>query len=105
MTSWIMASGGVGRINRSGCISPTFPWAPRVTTTIGWHRPNHQFITFLNTPNGPRAIWGHATATSAGVRKHGDATFALKGKIYEQQEPRLLVRITGQAPLTATAEV
>ena len=26
----------------------------------------------------------------------------LKGKIYEQQEPRLLVRITGQAPLTAT---
>src|SRR5438552_16002926 len=26
----------------------------------------------------------------------------LKGKVYEQQEPRRLVRIVGQAPLTAT---
>jgi transposase len=35
--------------------------------------------------------------------KHGDrCPGCLKGKIYEQQEPRLLVRITGQAPLTAT---
>jgi transposase len=35
--------------------------------------------------------------------KHGDrCPDCLKGKVYEQQEPRLLVRIVGQAPLTAT---
>jgi len=35
--------------------------------------------------------------------KHGDrCPGCLKGKVYEQQEPRRLVRIVGQAPLTAT---
>ncbi|HKU27720.1 MAG TPA: IS66 family transposase [Candidatus Sulfotelmatobacter sp.] len=35
--------------------------------------------------------------------KHGDrCPGCLKGKLYKQQEPRLLVRIVGQAPLTAT---
>jgi transposase len=35
--------------------------------------------------------------------KHGDrCPGCLKGKVYEQQEPRQLVRIVGQAPLTAT---
>lgn len=35
--------------------------------------------------------------------KHGDrCPGCLKGKVYEQPEPRLLVRIVGQAPLTAT---
>jgi transposase len=35
--------------------------------------------------------------------KQGDrCPDCLKGKVYEQQEPRLLVRIVGQAPLTAT---
>jgi len=35
--------------------------------------------------------------------KHGDrCPGCLKGKVYEQQEPRRLVRILGQAPLTAT---
>jgi hypothetical protein len=35
--------------------------------------------------------------------KHGDrCPGCLKGKVYEQQEPRRLVRSVGQAPLTAT---
>lgn len=35
--------------------------------------------------------------------KHGDrCPGCLKGKVYEQKEPRQLVRIVGQAPLTAT---
>jgi transposase len=35
--------------------------------------------------------------------KHGDrCPGCLKGKVYEQREPRRLVRIVGQAPLTAT---
>lgn len=35
--------------------------------------------------------------------KHGDrCPGCLKGKVYEQQEPRRLVRIVGQAPLAAT---
>ena len=35
--------------------------------------------------------------------QHGDhCPGCLKGKVYEQQEPRQLVRIVGQAPLTAT---
>jgi transposase len=35
--------------------------------------------------------------------KHGErCPGCLKGKVYEQQEPRRLVRIVGQAPLTAT---
>jgi transposase len=35
--------------------------------------------------------------------KHGDqCPGCLKGKVYEQQQPRCLVRIVGQAPLTAT---
>jgi transposase len=35
--------------------------------------------------------------------KHGDrCPGCLKGKVYEQQEPRRLVRIVGQAPLSAT---
>jgi transposase len=35
--------------------------------------------------------------------KHGDkCPGCLKGKVYQQQEPRRLVRIVGQAPLTAT---
>src|SRR5262249_7437073 len=38
--------------------------------------------------------------------KHGDRCPGwLKGKVYEQQEPRQLVRIVGQAPLTATYEL
>lgn len=42
------------------------------------------------------------TVRHAGL-KHGDrCPGCLKGKVYEQQEPRQLVRIVGQAPLTAT---
>jgi transposase len=47
--------------------------------------------------NARRVKVAHATL------KHGDhCPGCLKGKIYEQQEPRQLVRIVGQAPLTAT---
>jgi transposase len=42
-------------------------------------------------------------AVSHASLKHGDrCPGCLKGKVYEQQEPRRLVRIVGQAPLTAT---
>lgn len=44
-----------------------------------------------------RVVILHATL------KHGDrCPGCLKGKLYEQQEPRRLVRIVGQAPLSAT---
>src|SRR5215469_523314 len=47
--------------------------------------------------NPRRVKVAHATL------KHGDhCPGCLKGKVYEQQEPRQLVRILGQAPLTAT---
>ncbi len=47
--------------------------------------------------NPRRVTVPHATL------KHGDrCPDCLKGKVYEQQVPRLLVRIVGQAPLTAT---
>ena len=47
--------------------------------------------------NPRRVIVRHANL------KHGDrCPGCLKGKVYEQQEPRQLVRIVGQAPLTAT---
>jgi hypothetical protein len=47
--------------------------------------------------NPRRIAVAHATL------KHGDrCPGCLKGKVYEQQEPRQLVRIVGQAPLTAT---
>ena len=47
--------------------------------------------------NPRRVIVRHANL------KHGDrCPGCLKGKVYEQREPRQLVRIVGQAPLTAT---
>jgi transposase len=47
--------------------------------------------------NPRRVKVGHASL------KHGDrCPGCLKGKVYAQQEPRQLVRIVGQAPLTAT---
>jgi transposase len=47
--------------------------------------------------NSRRVKLGHASL------KHGDrCPGCLKGKVYVQQEPRQLVRIVGQAPLTAT---
>jgi transposase len=47
--------------------------------------------------NPQRVTVAHATL------KHGDrCPGCLKGKVYEQEEPRQLVRIVGQAPLTAT---
>jgi transposase len=47
--------------------------------------------------NPRRVIVRHASL------KHGDhCPGCLKGKVYEQQDPRQLVRIVGQAPLTAT---
>lgn len=47
--------------------------------------------------NPRRVTVAHATL------KHGDrCPGCLKGKVYEQQEPRQLVRIIGQAPLAAT---
>ena len=47
--------------------------------------------------NPRRVTVRHATL------KHGDrCPGCLKGKVYEQQEPRQLVRIVGQSPLTAT---
>ncbi len=45
----------------------------------------------------------HRVTVSHESLKHGDkCPGCLKGKVYEQQEPRRLVRIMGQAPLTAT---
>jgi transposase len=45
----------------------------------------------------------HAVTVSHASLKHGDrCPGCLKGKVYEQQEPRRLVRIVGQAPLSAT---
>ena len=47
--------------------------------------------------NSPRVEVSHATL------KSGDhCPGCLKGKVYQQQEPRRLVRVVGQAPLTAT---
>jgi transposase len=47
--------------------------------------------------NPRRIVVSHATL------KHGDrCPGCLKGKVYEQPEPRRLVRIVGQAPLMAT---
>lgn len=45
----------------------------------------------------------HRVTVSHASLKHGDrCPGCLKGKVYEQPEPRRLVRIVGQAPLTAT---